>query len=172
MAELFTVVVVNVQGLRSSLAALTAHLRLLKRKPNLVCITETHLNKAAEKVTLEGYDLVARKDRTKSRGRASKGKGGGVCVFAAKEVSKQVVHLKDSEDSERLWMTVHSDLGPYLVGVWYRPPSHNDTVGILSLAGELAGEEAVGVLVVGDMNVHHAGWLRYSRGVTSAEKKL
>ena len=120
MPQLYQVALVNVQGLKCHTAALTAHLRLLQRKPELVCVTETHLDKAGEAAKLEEYDLVARRDRE------GKG-GGGVCVFALKTVSKQVVLLERSETSERLWVAVHTELGPYLVANWYRPPSRNDT---------------------------------------------
>ena len=81
LPQLFQVALVNVQGLKSHSAALTAHLRLLPRKPDLVCVTETHLDKAREEPKVEDYDLVARRDRV------GKG-GGGVCVFALKALSK------------------------------------------------------------------------------------
>ena len=64
LTKLFTLALVNVQGLRSHLAALTAHLRLLEKKPDLVCVTETHLDSATNTVTLEGYELAARRDRS------------------------------------------------------------------------------------------------------------
>ena len=87
--------VVNVQGLKPHLAALTAHLRLLAEMPDLVCLTETHLDQATEDVQLEGYVLTARRDRVGQR-------GGGVCAFAKTTLASQVVHLANSEDHERL----------------------------------------------------------------------
>ena len=88
----------------------------MKMKPCLICLNETWLDSSVKSIALEGYVLVGRRDRRDGR------ECGGVAVFAATGVSDSVTLLKDSESSERLWVLVHSNLGPYLIGVWYRPP--------------------------------------------------
>ena len=34
-----------------------------------------------------------------------------------------VNHLETSAVAERAWYSIHSHLGPILLGVWYRPPN-------------------------------------------------
>ena len=59
---------------------------------------------------------------------------------------------------------VHSDRGPYLVCCWYRPPSPGNIDSINSFELELRKHryDAVGVFVLGDLNVHSIRWLTHS----------
>ena len=54
---------VNIRGVRRNLAELVARLRLATQKPTLVCVTESFLGRATQHVSLEGYELIARRDR-------------------------------------------------------------------------------------------------------------
>jgi hypothetical protein len=112
----FGIFFVNIQGLLSHLPELTAALHVLKIAPGLVCLNETFLDASIESITLEGYELVARRDRDDGR------KCGGVAVFANVSVKSRVTLLSKSDDSERVWVILHADTGPLLIGVWYRPP--------------------------------------------------
>lgn len=148
----------NIRGFISHCAELVTKIRLMREKPALVCINETFLDPSVGEVTLEGYQLVGRRDRNNGR------KGGGIIVFAAKEIVVYMTLVKISKESERLWILVHSDLGPYLVAAWYRPPVQGEVHSIRSFKSEL--EElnplAIGTVVVGDLNIHHKKWLMYS----------
>ena len=53
----------NLRGYLSHIAETTAILRGMEQKPFLVTLNETFLNKAIEHVELEGYQLLARRDR-------------------------------------------------------------------------------------------------------------
>ena len=81
--------------------------------------------------------------------------------------------VEQSFVAERVWMVLHTDIGPILVGNWYRPPdapiSHVD-----SLRDELArlSDGYIGVVLMGDMNIHHRKWLRYSNGNTGVGESL
>ena len=59
---------------------------------------------------------MARRDRKDGRS------GGGILCFAAASISAQVILCEHSADYERSWLTIHSEIGPILLGVWYRPP--------------------------------------------------
>lgn len=148
----------NIQGLTSHLAELVAVIRLAKHPPSLVCLNETFLDKATEDIQLEGYKMVARRDRSDGR------KGGGVAVYACENIAARVTLLKASESSERVWLILHADTGPYLLGVWYRPPVQGEveTVQTLQQEWEAHSKGALGTIIVGDMNVHHIRWLRFS----------
>ena len=51
---------------------------------------------------------------------------------------------------------------------WYRPGAGGDAQ-IASLAQELTEirEEVIGILIMGDCNIHHVKWLRYSNANTA-----
>jgi len=163
-ADVFKILFYNVQGLLSHLAELAAAIRLSELKPSLVCLNETFLDVSVEDVGLEGYDLVARRDRDDGR------KGGGVAVYASKAVSSRMVLIEKSVSSERVWLMLHADTGPYLIGVWYRPPNPGEHDSIRSFEEEWQrlSSDVLGTICIGDLNVHHIGWLRHS-GRNSSE---
>ena len=70
-------------------------------------------------------------------------------------------------------MVLHSDTGPYLIGVWYRPPVPGEMQSIMDFSEEWQrlSKEVLGTILVGDLNVHHIRWLRYSLR-NSAEGEL
>ena len=110
---------------------------------------------------------MSRFDRASGR----KAGWGGIAVFASD--ANIVSHLHDSTLAERFWHTVHTDIGPILLGNWYRAPDAG-LEAIESLATELEsfGDQWVGTVILGDMNVHHARWLRFSNGNTALGAKL
>ena len=147
----------NLRGYLSHIAEVTALVRGMIKKPFLVTLNETFLNKAIEHVQLEGYQVLARRDREGQW-------GGGILVFVLDEYAPRVTLVETSESAERIWAIVHSDRGPYLVCCWYRPPKSGDVVSIESFEAEYAKHKdgAVGVFVLGDLNVHSIRWLRHS----------
>ena len=64
----------NIQGFRTNCAELTACIRMMNPTPALVRLNETFLNKSVKEVSLEGFELVARRDRD------TKKQGGGSCA--------------------------------------------------------------------------------------------
>ena len=148
----------NIQGLQSHVAELSAAIRVCKTMPTLVCLNETFLDESIEEVLLEGYTIVARRDRDDGR------KGGGVAVYALDAVCRQFTMVEKSESCERVWFVMHTDTGPYLLGVGYRPQSPGKVASILSCEEEWQrlSQDVLGSILVGDVNVHHKKWLRYS----------
>ena len=55
-----------------------------KTVPAIVCLNETFLDESVEDVSLEGYIMVARRDRADGR------KGGGVAVYALDSIANRV----------------------------------------------------------------------------------
>jgi hypothetical protein len=80
------------------------------------------------------------------------------------EAAACVTQLLRSADSERIWLIIHSDQGPFLLGVWYRPPDPGEVDSIVSLEAEWRqlSPNTMGTILIGDMNVHHLRWLRFS----------
>ncbi len=135
--------------------------------PTFLALTETLLpGERALKVVpaIPGYSLVSRRDRADNSG------WGGIAMFVKSGYENYIVHTASSTMAERTWHILHSDRGPLCVGIWYRPPRHSEVATIYSLESELAthGEGTLGTIVLGDMNVHEASWLRFSNG-TSVE---
>ena len=95
-------------------------------------------------------------------------------MFARTEVSNNIVHIADSVDHERSWHILHTNQGPLLVGLWYRPPAYGEIASIDSLYNEWAqhSTEVVATIVLGDMNVHNQHWLEFSNGTTPEGRAL
>jgi hypothetical protein len=149
---------INIQGFLSHAAELVAYIRLLRRPPMIICVNESFLDKSVKDVELEGYEVSARRDRTDGR------KGGGVLVFTRADNANNVTLLETSLRSERVWLVVHTDQGPYVLSAWYRPPDPGEVVSIESFETEWQEHcnAALGSVILGDLNLHHKGWLRYS----------
>ena len=64
----------------------------------------------------------------------------------------------------RCWIVYHSEDGPILACCWYRPPDPGNIYGIERFKEEFARlrREAVGAIILGDLNVHCRSWLRHS----------
>jgi len=88
-------------------------------------------------------------------------------------IAQQVTQLHSSEVAERLWCMIHKDQGPFLLGACYRPP-HPETATIEACEREHEefSDQALGTLLVGDLNVHHLGWLGHSSGTSACGKRL
>jgi hypothetical protein len=102
--------------------------------------------------------VIARRDRDDGR------KCGGIIAFARSDIAANVTRLHRSDDSERFWIIIHTDQGPYLLGVWYQPPEPGEvqTISALEVEWREHCSAALGTIIVGDINVHHLRWLRYS----------
>ena len=111
-----TITNLNIRGFLSHQVELEAYLRI-QGLPSIVGIIETLLDASTKFISLSGYVLVSRLDR-----RAVSGKGGGIALFVREEFSSRLVHVEDSEVSERSWHILHCVIGPILIGLWYRPP--------------------------------------------------
>ena len=77
------------------------------QKPDLICVNETFLNRTTEHISIEGYSLIARRDRSDGR------KCGGIAAFAASNISQRVTLVESSENAERVWVLVHANQGPH-----------------------------------------------------------
>ena len=132
--------------------------RLMESKPSVLCLTETWADKGLPSLRTEGYTLISRRDRDDGR------LGGGVAVFALEKLAHRVTLLENSQVAERSWVIIHSDHGPYVIGCWYRPPAPGEVDSIRSSKEEaqLHATNAVGCVLLGDFNIHHRKWLKFS----------
>ena len=82
----------------------------------------------------------------------------------AEEIANQVTFMGDSAEAERSWVLLHTEQGPYALTAWYRPPAPGNTSCIDSFETEWRqhASDALGSIIVGDLNVHHREWLRHS----------
>ena len=106
----------NVQGLRSSTAELVGRIRMCERRPDILCLNETFLDKTIGEVPIEGYEQIARWDREIGEAAITRG---GVVVYAACAISGQVTLIEKSVEAERLWLLIHTERGPFMLGAWY-----------------------------------------------------
>ena len=95
---------VNMQGLSTiakGINELAARIRLASPTPDVICVTETHLGKATEELSLEAYSVVSRRDRDAEAER------GGVLVFALETIKERTVELEIAKAAERIWVVLH-----------------------------------------------------------------
>ena len=157
LQDTFLIDCVNVQGFYSKRVELEAYVKTCRDQPDIIALNETFLDPSTEEVCISGYSLISRRDRYE-------GRGGGIAVFASSAIADNVTLLKHSDTHERSWHTIHSDIGPILFCVWYRPPQAGETISISCFAAEWRelSTDVVGTIVVGDLNVHHLHWLHFS----------
>ena len=163
--ESITIAHVNIRGWLSNNATLHAQLDILEKRPEIVVVNESKLNRSVQRPVLAGYELVARRDNS------TKHHGGGVLMFVICTLASQVTYMGEGKDAERIWAMVHTAQGPYLVGAWYRPPSPANDESISSLWEELEAHQkgSMGTVLLGDMNVHHSRWLGSSHTSAAGE---
>ena len=107
---------------------------------------------------MEGFAIVGRRDR--SYGNDVR-KCGGIIVYARNDIADHVTLVHTSDESERLWLQVHTDNGPYLLCVWYRPPVPGEVQSITSFEKELDDMRgnALGTLLWATSTcIANAGW--------------
>ena len=94
--------------------------------------------------------------------------------FARNSVASEVVHIANSVGYERSWYILHTDVGAFCIGLWYRLPCYGDVDSIFSLKLEYEqfSVDCIGNIIIGDMNVHHKTWLKYSNGTTPEGRAL
>jgi hypothetical protein len=128
-------------------------------KPDLACFVETWFDSSSILPQFDFFDVLSRRDRTVAKGSGVK-KGGGVSVFVRQDLDLEfaISHIVDSSIIELSWHCLHTNIGPILLGVYYRPPDVGNTEGILQLEREYVQQrlecDYIGVIIVGDFNCH------------------
>ena len=136
--------------------------------PTFIGLVETFLKNSVKQIHLPGYSLISRRDRKDDSG------WGGIAFFVKDAYRDVIVHAGNSEAAERSWHILHTDRGLVSICLWYRPPAPGEIASIISLTPEMEtfASGCVGTMIVGDMNVHHVGWLTYSSGTTPEGREL
>ena len=85
-------------------------------------------------------------------------------MFALERLAHGVTLLESSQVAERSWVIIHSGRGPYVIGCWYRPPAPGEVDSIRRFKEEKQSHatNAAGCVLLGDLNIHHRKWLKYS----------
>ena len=89
-------------------------------------------------------------------------------LYAMDSMSSSATLIEHAEHYERSWHVIHADIGPVLCCVWYRPPQRGEVGSIRAFASEWARlkDEFIGTILVGDLNLHHTHWLKFSSCVS------
>ena len=137
-----------------------------QHSPDILALQETWLNHSTEEFAIADYIRISRRDRKEAR------TGGGVCIYA-KRTLNCIVHVANSDEAEIVWQYLHTDRGLILLGNIYRPPGSPALI-LTSLRTELNRyvSNVVGVILVGDFNIHHRKWLRFSNANTADGETL
>ena len=113
----FSIFHCNIKGFLYHRAELEGQLYLMPALPNIVCLNETFLDESVDHIELGCYTLVSRRDLDDGRS------GGGIAVFVRHNFAGQVILREHSQTHERSWHTIHSEMGPLFLCVWYRKPN-------------------------------------------------
>ena len=149
---------VNIQCLLAHLDELCFQLELYR--PHVVCIQETWLDETRPEIKIPGYEVCSRRDRHAGANR------GGIITLRRDDFNG-LVHIANTADEERSWHFLKVGIDTILLANWYRPgASVHD--GFSTLYSEMAEyfQGVTGVVLVGDLNIHHKRWLRYSNDDT------
>ena len=141
-------------------AEVEGQLRLALALPSVICLNDTLLYEITRdaQLWLTGYCVLSRRNRNDWK------KSGGIDRFVLERFIGHVAFLEHSTDFERSWHIIHSDIGPVLFGAWYRPPIDGEVASIHACSDEWQqlSVNFVATIFTGDMNAHHARWLRHS----------
>ena len=139
----FTILHHNIRGFLIHKRELEILLSIYKY-PDFVALVETFLDPSVSNPQLPGYVEIGRRDR------GSRRQKGGVIIFVREALANYVVHLCNSKNAERIWVIIHSDQGPILLGFSYRRPSYGEIKSIRSLKIELQeyGTNKIGIFYV------------------------
>ena len=157
----------NIRSIRQSGNFGQLCIQIEEHQRDLLAVNETWLNDSTESLNLPGYRSTARRDR---RGSIKK-RGGGVDVYS-KNTVRNIGLIEESKVAERTWSTLHTDIGPILIGNWYRPGDEDLDVEAFQEEAQKHSNGMIGTIIVGDLNVHHKKWLRYSSGNTTEGEQL
>ena len=120
-------------------------------------IQESWLDSFHKSINLPNSDVLSRRDRSEDANR------GGVIAFVRKDV-KNMNFLCNFPDAERSWHIIYRDSGSIALCNWYHSPSEDlRAIDTLPAEHEEMSKHADAFCIAGDLNVHHASWLRYSR---------
>ena len=119
-------------------------------------------------MAIPGYKIISRRDRHENANR------GGILTLARDDFNG-LSHISNCEDEERSWHFMSLGAETILVGNWYRPgASVHD--GFEKLQTELGAfsSQVSGIILSGDLNIHHRRWLFHSNADTpiGAEMKV
>ena len=117
---------------------------------------ETWLDESIPSVKIPGYSIVSRRDRQNTANR------GGILTLQRDDFNC-LVHIGNSSTEERSWHFLRVDTETYLVANWYRSGSViHDGFHLLHNEIRIHFEEISGIILAGDLNVHHKKWLKFS----------
>ena len=123
-------------------------------------LQETWLEESVQSIEIAGYTIVSRRDCKETSNR------GGILTLRRDDFNC-IVHIADSADDDRSWHFIRLGVDTILLANWHRPGStvHD---GFLTLYDEVRGyfHEVSGIVIAGDLNIHHQRWLRFSNANT------
>ena len=154
-----SIYLINIQCLLARLPELNCHLE--EYRPHIVCIQETWLDESTEDIKIPGYICCSRRDRHTGSNR------GGILTLRRSDFNA-LVHVSNAEREERSWHFLKVGVDTILLGNWYRPGASSFD-GFSSLYDELGKffNQVSGIILVGDLNIHHQRWLKFSRENTN-----
>ena len=161
---------IDIRCLLKNQTELEYHLE--QHRPHIVTLQETWRDASVEHVDIKGYVVVSRRDRRPTDRLLCGDRCGGILTLRRDDFNC-LVHIQNSDSEERSWHFLRVQLETILLINWYRSPSviHDHFEQLYKEMSTLF-HEATGVLMIGDLNIHHKKWLRYSNADTTMGTEL
>jgi hypothetical protein len=133
----------NVNGFRSNGAEFIAIVE--EKRPMIAAACEMKIDQTVPStlLSINNYELAARKDRTAH--------GGGVAMWTRKDVNYSVPFVDDSIH-EVVWILIHASCGPILVASCYVPRNHSEFFDYMTSKVLAYTNEVISVIILGDFN--------------------
>ena len=109
-------------------------------------------------MNIRGYQIISTRDLRKDAN------GEGILTLVRSDFG-DLAHICNSVNDERSWHFLQ--MGPEIIfiGNWYRPgASDHDAYQELQEEMNKYMPDATGIILSGDLNIHHIKWLRFSNG--------
>ena len=119
------------------------------------------LDASMDQIKFFGYKDISRRNRRKGKEREGIANRDGILTLQREDFGG-LIHICNNTKDERSWHYLRLGMETILFANWYRSPSIEHD-GFQSLYVEISQYfyEVSGILIMGDLNVHHKKWLRF-----------
>ena len=177
----FSLCMFNVRSLNSVPKAADVQNSLDSLKPDMCVLTETWYNNSSTPHKFNNFSQLSRRDR------GDDAIGGGVLSLISSAEGKDfgIFLIEHSKLIEMSWLSLHTNVGPILIGIIYRPPDSSESISLSKSCSAVNvidqmdieysrlrpvdahgcyKDDFIGALILGDFNCHMKSWLRFSSG--------
>lgn len=159
----FTIQFTNIRGLNSNLNAVHQHLE--RSKPQILVLGETQLSEMNSGSPHLNYPNYVIHDRFRLKG--------GICAYIRADVPCKRMMEFESNEYDILWLRTSANSSSRFICCIYRSPNATNFSKLFDHLTECVNSiqtnfPSCEISFLGDFNVHHKDWLKFSRATDAA----